>query len=441
MMKVEISDVGSTQKEMKVVVPRQEVNKVTDDIYRDISQKVMIRGFRKGKAPRHIIRMYYSDYIQNELSKKLVQDKFEQAAKEQDLFVVSMPEITNDPPKEDEDFTFTAKFDVKPEVKLQKYTEFSLKKPRIEVEDGNIEDVVTRLQETYATIKDVDDPEYVVKEKDYVIVDVTAEDHPNLNRSKMTVEAGARSALPGLDQAALGMKVGEEKAITIEFPEAHFLEEMRGKSAQVTMKVVSIKSRELPALDDEFAKKVRPDVGSMDELKEAIRKDLLERLEVDSRNHLERQIRDELIKANPFDVPESMIRFQAAMMIQGMSERLSAQGYKMEDLYPDTASLKEETLASAESMVRTSLVLEAIAKEQGYEATEEELDQELQKLAERYNMSAETVRKGMEERGGLEEIRFGIVEKKVYNYIIDNSQVEEVGRTEEKSDDTGADRS
>src|SRR5690554_2739749 len=108
-MKVEITDVGSTRKEMKIMVPKQEVNAVTNDIYRDISQSVTIRGFRKGKAPRHIIKMYYAEYIQNELSKKLVHDKFEQAAKEQELFVVSMPEITNEIPKEDEDFTFTAK--------------------------------------------------------------------------------------------------------------------------------------------------------------------------------------------------------------------------------------------------------------------------------------------------------------------------------------------
>ncbi len=440
-MKVEISDVGSTRKEMKVVVPRQEVDAVTNDIYRDISQKVTIRGFRKGKAPRHIIKMYYSDYIQSELSKKLVQDKFEQAAKEQDLFVVSMPDISNEPPKENEDFTFTAQFDVKPEVKPQKYTGFSLQKPKTEIDETSIQDVLARLQETYASINDVTDPEYQVQEKDYAIADVTSEEHPNLNRFKMTVEAGARSALPGLEKAVVGMKAGEEKKVTIDFPEDHFLEEMRGVSAEADLKLDSIKNRELPAIDDELARKARPGVESIDELKEVIRKDLQERLEADARNHLESQIRDQLVKENPFDVPETMVRFQAAMMIRGMSERLSSQGFKMEDVYPDTESLKSETMASAENVVRTSLLLESIAKEQGIESTDEEVQQEIEKLAERYNMAPEMVRKGIEERGGLEELEFGIVEKKVYTYIIDNSQVEEVGQIEEKSDDTSADRS
>jgi trigger factor len=440
-MKVEISDVGSTRKEMKVIVPKEEVNDVTNEIYKDITQKVTIKGFRKGKAPRDIVKMFYSDYIKGELSKKLVQDKFEQVAKEKDLFVVSMPEITNDPPQENEDFTFTARFDVKPVITPGKYTGLSLKKAKIAVGEENIQEVLTRLQETYATVKDVEDQAYQIKEGDYAIVDATSEENPKLNRSRMTVEAGVRSALPGMDKAVVGMSTGEEKPVDLEFPEDHFMEDMRGKSATMKLKVDSIKQRELPPLDDEFAKKIRPDAAGFDELKEAIRKDLVERLETEAKTSLERQINDQLIKENPFDVPESMVRLQAAMMIQGMSQRLSSQGFKLEDLYPDTDSLRQETMASAENLVRTSLLVEAIAKEHGFESTEEELEREIETLAERYNMTPDIVRSGLEERGSLEEMRFGIVEKKVYNYIIDQSSVEEVDSVKESPDDAGSDRS
>lgn len=431
-MKVEISDVGSTRKEMTVVVPKQEVNDVTNEVYKDISQKVIIRGFRKGKAPRNIVKMYYEDYIKTELSKKLVQEKFEQAAKEKELFIVSMPEITNEPPQENQDFTFTARFDVKPAITPQKYTGFSLKKPKIDVGDQNIQDVLTRLQETYASIQDIEDKEYQAGKGDYAIVDVVSEENPKLNRSKMTVEAGVRSAIPGLDNAALGMHPGEEKDVEVAFPEDHFMEDMRGMNAKVKVKVEAIKKRELPELNDEFAKTARQDVGSLDELKDIIRKDLVERLEAESRSSLEKQIGEQLMKENAFDVPESMVKLQAAMMIQGMSQRMAAQGFKMEDLYPDTDSLREETMSSAENLVRTSLLIEAIAKEHGFEASEEDVDEEIQKLAQRYNMTPELVKQGMEERGSLEEIKFGIVEKKVYNYIIDNSTIEEVEQTQEK---------
>jgi trigger factor len=440
-MKVEITDLNSVRKEMKVVVPKEEVNEVTNDIYKDISKNASIKGFRKGKAPKDIIKMYYADYIQGELSKKLVNDKFEEAVKENEIFVVSMPEIENDPPKENEDFTFSAKFDVKPDIQVENFKGFELKKKKVEVGDENINDVLTRLQETYATIKDVEDSEYKALKGDYVIVNVTCEKSPEINRENMTVEAGGRSALPGLEEAVMDMQISQENELDIEFPDDHFMEDMRGKSAHVKLAVTKIKNRELPELDDEFAKKARQGVEDLEELKKLIREDLTERLEADARTALERQIQDKLQEANTFDVPESMVRLQAGMMIQGISQRLSAQGMKLEDLYPDPEAFQEETMSSAENLTKTSLIIEAIAKQQGIESDDEDLDEEIGKLAKRYNMAPDMVRKGMEERGNIEEMKFGIVERKVYDYIIENSQVEEIDLLEEESDDASADSS
>jgi len=440
-MKVEITDVNSTRKEMKIVVPKEEVNSVTSEIYKDVSQKANIKGFRKGKAPKNVIKMYYADYIEGELSKKLVNDKFEQAVKDNELFVVSMPEIKNDPPKEDEDFIFTAQFDVKPEIKPEKYTGFELKKQKIKVEDDNINDVMKRLQETYAAIDEIEDPEYKAANGDYVIVNVTCEDNPELNREKMTVEAGVRSGFPSLEEAVIDMPLGGEKELDIEFPDDHFMQDMRGKSAHVNMVVSSIKHRELPELNDEFAKKARQGVENMEELRKVIVEDLTERLEADSRTALERQIQDKLLEANSFDVPESMVRLQAGMMIQGMSQRLNAQGIKLEDLYPDAQAFQDETMSSAENLTKTSLLIEAIAKQQGIEDSEQDIEEEIKKLASRYNMEPDVVKKGLEDRGNIDEMKFGIVEKKVYDYIIENSEVEEVDQLEEELDDTSADSS
>jgi trigger factor len=433
MMKVEITDVGSTKRQMKVFVPKEEVTTVTQEIYREIAQGVAIKGFRKGKAPRHIIKMYYQDYINNELSRKLVRDKFEEVAKEQNVFVVSVPEFENEPPKENEDFTFSAKFDVKPEVVLQVYTGFELKKPKIAVEDKNIDDVITRLLETYATVKDVDDADFEVKTGDYAIVNVTCEENEKLNRDKITVEAGVRSAFPGLENEVLGLKAGEIKEVNISFPETHFLEDMRGKSAGLRIQVHGIKQKEMPVFDDEFAKMVHKDVKNVDELRKAIGEDLVGRLEADSRTYMEKQLSDKLMEANQFDVPESMVRFQAMMMLQGISQRLSSQGVRMQDVYPDGEALREETMTSAEKLVKTTLLLEAIAKANAIEATDEDLDKEIASMAEKYSMTPDAVRKSFEERGSLEEMRFGILERKVYDYIITNSTIVEVDNIEEKT--------
>ena len=440
-MKVEITEVNSTRKEMKVVVPKEEVNSVTNEIYKEVSLKANIKGFRKGKAPKDVIKMYYADYIEGELSKKLVSDKYEQAVTENELFVVSMPDITNDPPKENEDFVFTAQFDVKPEIIPEKYSGFELKKQKVAVEDQNVEDVLTRLRESHATIKEIEEPEYKVVKGDYVIVNTVCEDNPDLNRENMTIEAGGRSGFPGLEEAVIDMSLGGEKELDVEFPDDHFIQDMRGKSAHINCIVSAIKHRELPELNDEFAKKARHDVENMDELKKVIIEDLNERFEADSRLALERQIQDKLLESNSFDVPESMVRLQAGMMIQGMSQRLSAQGIKLEDLYPDPQAFQDETLSSAGKLTKTSLLIEAIAKEQKIESSEQDIDEEISSLAARYNMEPDVVKKGLEEKGGIDEMKFGIVEKKVYDYIIENSEVEEVDQLEEEPDGASTDSS
>lgn len=433
-MKVEITDVGSTRKEMKVVIPREDVKSVSDEIYREIAQGVAIKGFRKGKAPRHIIKMYYQDYITGELSRKLVREKFEDAVKEQNLFVVSMPEFENEDPREDDEFSFTAKFDVKPEVTPQVYTGFELKKPKIAVEDKNVDDVIEKLQETYADIRDVDDPSYRAVKGDYVILGVTSEGNESLNRDKITVEAGVRSVFPGLEHEVIGMKKEEEKEVEATFPDTHFLEDMRGKTARLKIRVQGIKNRVLPEVNDDFAKMVHRGVQTVEELKKAIRDDLTGRLEAEARTYMERQISEKLLESNTFEVPESMVRLQAIMMLQGMSQRLSAQGVRLQDIYPDGDALREESMASAEKLVRTSLLVEAIAKINAIEATEEDLEKELASLAEKYSMTPEAVRKNFEERGSLEEMKYGILERKVFDHIIEKSTVEEVESVEEKAE-------
>lgn len=432
-MKIEITDAGSTKRQMKVVVSKEEVVSVTEEIYREITQSVSIKGFRKGKAPRNIVKMYYQDYIDNELSRKLLREKFEEAAKEQNIFVVSIPEFENEPPRENEEFTFTAKFEVKPEVVPQVYTGFELKQPKIEVEDKNIDDVINRLLETYATVKDVDDADYEIKKGDYAVVNITCEEDEKLNRDKITVEAGVRSAFPGLENEVIGLKAADTKEVDITFPEDHFLEDMRGKTARIKIKIHGMKIKELAVLDDEFAKMVHKDVQNVEELRVAIREDLVKRLETDARSYIERQLSEKLMEANPFDVPESMVRFQAIMMLQGISQRLSSQGVRMQDVYPDGEALREETMTSAEKLVKTTLLIEAIAKAHAIESTDEDLEKEITSLAEKYSMTPAAVRKNFEEReGSLEEMKFSILEKKVFDYIIAESKIVEVDNTEEK---------
>ncbi|MCD6570096.1 MAG: trigger factor [Deltaproteobacteria bacterium] len=440
-MKVEIEDVSTHTKRIEVLIPKEAVEATADKIYDEMLKTVSIKGFRKGNAPRSVLRMYHGDYIRDELSKRLINENLEQAIKENDLFAVSMPEIENDPPKENEEFKFFAKFDVKPEITLEKYTGFELKKLKVNVEEDMIENVIKRFQEGYATTEDVKDSQYKISSGDYVVVDITSEDYPNINRENITIEAGKKGAIPGTDYAVMEMKVGDEKEIEVEFPKDHFMEEMRGNTANIKLAVKSIKHREVPKLDDAFAKKVRNDVETLEELRGVIKDELISRTEQDAKAKLVRDVIDKLLEANPIDVPESMVKMQAGMMLKDASQRLLAQGIKMQDVYPDASSLKDDYMKAADRTVRQSLLVEAIAKQKDIEASENDLDKEIETMAKRYNLSFEQMKKGLEEQGMIETIKFGIVEKKVLDYIIENSNVTQVDKLEENKDDTGTDSS
>ncbi len=441
-MKVEIKDITGTKKEMTVTVPKEEVQKIKNDIYREVAQEVVIKGFRKGKAPKNIIDTYYGSYIKGELTKKLVSENYDNAVREQELFVVSMPEIDNEDPKDDEDFTFTAKFDVKPEINPEKYTGFDLKKPVFEVKDEDVDTAITSLRESYSTMDDVTDENYEVKKGDYVISDISSTDHEKLNWTKVTVDAGNRSFVPGAQDMVLGMKTGEEKTYETTMTDDHYIEELRGKDVKLTLKVVSIKHRTLPELNDEFAKKVREDTQTVEDLRKMIKTELEKRAAEKLKGIVYSRVAAKLVEENNVEVPESMIKLQATMMVQGMAKRFASQGVKLQDVYPDTNALREETLSSAEQILKQSLLVEAIAKKLDIKVDEEDVDKELQEMANTYNMPLEDIRKGLEESGRLDEIRFQLLEGKVFDYVIENSNVtEDTADAAEGEGDAGSDSS
>jgi trigger factor len=427
---------------MTVTVPKEDVQKIKNDIYREVAQEVVIKGFRKGRAPKNIIDTYYGSYIKGELTKKLVSENYDNAVREQELFVVSMPEIDNQDPKDDEDFTFTAKFDVKPEINPEKYTGFDLKKPVFEVKDEDVDTAITSLRESYSTMDDITDENYEVVKGDYVISDISSADHEKLNWTKVTVDAGNRSFVPGAQDMVLGMKTGEEKTYETTMTNDHYIEELRGKDVKLTLKVVSIKHRTLPELNDEFAKKVREDTPTVEDLKKMIRTELEKRAAEKLKGIVHSRVAAKLVEANIVEVPESMIKLQATMMVQGMAKRFASQGVKLQDVYPDTNALREESLSSAEQILKQSLLVEAIAKKLDIKVDEEDVDKELQEMANTYNMPLEDVRKGLEESGRLDEIRFQLMEGKVFDYVIENSNVtEDTADSAEGEGDAGSDSS
>lgn len=436
-MNVEIKDIGPAKKEMEIVIPKETVKAVADDIYGEIAKAAVIKGFRKGKAPRNVMRMHYGDYITSEMTKRVINDNFEQAVKDNAVDIVSSPDIDKTAVTEGEDCCFIATFDVKPRPEVGDCTGFELKKTIVDVDENAVDDAIAKLRETHAELEDVDDPEYMAQKGDYVVANISSEDNPSLDRQNMTIEAGQRSFIPSLEDVVAGMKLNEENEVQVDFPRDHFMEDMRGKTASVKMEIVSMKTRSLPELDDEFAKKVRDSAGTMDDLRSQIADDLKERIEADSRAGLEKQIADRLIEGNPFDLPASMVDMHAMMSIQGMAQRFQSQGIPMEQLFPDDEALsafQKETKESSERFLRVSLLVDSLAKKQDIEVSDQDVDEELEKMADSYNVPLDTVKKEIEGSDRMDDIRYSVLERRVYDYIIENAKITDVTEIEDATD-------
>ncbi|OPZ59320.1 MAG: Trigger factor [Deltaproteobacteria bacterium ADurb.Bin510] len=215
------------------------------------------------------------------------------------------------------------------------------------------------------------------------------------------------------------------------------MEQMAGRTVSLSVEAVGIKQKIKPELDDDFAKKVRPDVESVADLRKFIKDDIRHRMDGEIRDQLERQVGDLLVEANPFDLPDSMIDMQANLNLRNMAQRFAGQGMKLEDIFPDIEALRKENRASSEKVVRVALLVDAIAKELNLEIGEADIDKEIEELAARYQVPADMVKQNMLNAGGFEEMKFGLLERKVFDYIVENSDVEEVDKLEEDADDAG----
>jgi len=439
-MDIKINEVGTNRRELVITVPKEDVDKAAAEIYRDIAKNVNIKGFRPGKAPKSVIKGFYGEYVTSELTKKLINDSLEKAVSENELPIVSMPDFDGEPTAaEGQDFSFSATFDLKPEVSPQQYTGFNLKKLKNEAGEADIDAVIEQLRSNYAEVKEIEDTGYEAVNGDYVSVNIECAEEPTLKRERMSVEVGGRSVFPGLETAIDGMKQGDSAEVSVTFPADHFMEQMQGRTVSVTVTAAGIRQKIKPELNDEFAKKVRPDVEDLAGLRQTISDDIRQRSENESRDSLERQVGDALLKANEFEVPDSMIDMQANMNLRNMAQRFSSQGMKIEDIFPDLDKLRDENRSNAEKVVRVALLVDAIAKELNLEVEEADIDKEIEEVAARYQVPAEMVKQNMLSAGGFEDMKFNLLERKVFDYVIENSDVEEVDKIEgDEANDSGS---
>ena len=424
-MKASVEEISSIKKKVSVEIPEDQVIKEVDSFYRDLGKKAKIKGFRPGKVPRNILERYFKDYVKTEVVQKLIQDTYPQALSETDLQPVSPPVIDPGEFVEGKSYQYSAVIETKPEITLEGYTGLKIEGKKEGAKDEEVEERLKALQNLHANLRTISEAR-PIQAGDYVILDYEASmGGKPLEGGKaidFTVEVGSGQFIPAFEEKLIGLKPEEEKEMEVSFPEDYGYQKWAGKTISFDVKIKEIKEKILPPLDDEFAKDLG-DYSSFEELREKLKGEIEKEKELALERQLKDLVVDQLLEANTFEVPESLVEEQAKAMVSDTKLRLAAQGVAFKNLGVSEEKLQEDYRAMAQKQVRTFLILEKIAGQEGIAVTDEEAEGRLREMSERMHQKFDMVKRYYEKNGLLPEVKAGIIRDKTLNFLLEKATI------------------
>ena len=415
---------------LTVEVAADRVDAALDKAFKKVVTKVTVPGFRKGKVPRSMFEKRFGvESLYQDALDILLPEAYMEAVAEAGITPVDRPEIDIQQVGKGQELKFTAKVTVKPEVQLGEYKGVEVPAQSLEVTEEDIENELKQLQQRHAELVVVE--EGAVENGDTVVIDFEgfADGVPfdGGKAEKYSLEIGSGSFIPGFEEQLVGLAKGEEKDIDVTFPENYHSEELKGKPVVFKIKLHDIKRKNLPVLDDEFAKDVS-EFDTLEEYKQDISKRIAERKEQSGKRDLENAVVEKVSAAAEVEIPEAMIRDEVERMLGDFENRLKMQGMNLEMYFQfsgqDEEALKEQMQSDAEKRVLQSLVLEAVAQAEGIEASDEEVEEELSNLAKQYQREVDELRAILTANGNLESLKSDLVTRKTVQYLVDNSKTE-----------------
>lgn len=426
-MSLKVENLEHNMVRLTIEASAEDFEKAMQSAYQKNKNKINIPGFRKGKAPRAMIeKMYGAGIFYEDAANEIIPAAYDKEVAESGLDIVSQPKIDVVQIEKGKPFIFTAEVAVKPEVTLGEYKGLEVPKTEIEVTEEDIQAEIDKERENNSRTIDVDDR--AVENGDMIRLDfdgsVDGVPFAGGKAENYDLTVGSGSFIPGFEEQLVGVEIGREVDVKVTFPEDYHAAELAGKEAVFKCKVNAIKTKELPEADDDFAQDVS-EFDTLDEYKEDIRKKLAEKKETEARNAKETAAVEKAVENASMDIPEAMIENQVRRMADDFARRLQSQGLTMEQYMQFTGmtadKLLEQMKPEAEKRIRNSLVLEAIAKAENFEISDEKVDEEINKMAEMYKMEAENVKNMMGEQG-LQQIRDDLAIQEAVNLLRDSAK-------------------
>lgn len=422
-MRVQIERLDTTQVRLDIEVPSEDVNAALTETYESLRTQVSIPGFRKGRVPVAILKSRFPDYVNSEAVRYLVAPAYEDAIYREKLNPLSQPIFTPTldelQVKENEPLTFSATVDIRPNIDLPRYDELVTDKNPVDVPREDVDAYITRLQAQSATYEPLD-TERPVEEKDCVRVDweclINQERVDAESRQDVDIELGIGALNEKLEQALIGMQIGETKSVDIDFPQEHPTPDLAGKSAQYNITLHAITQKHLPPLDDEFAK----DLGyeNYSQLYGLIWNNLVEE---ETTLHVDKQKAEllaQLIEKIDIAIPEPLVDQYVQQTLQNVKQQLANEQRTPEDAGINMDTLPDELRRDVIQQTKQSWIFDTIAEAEGIRVSDDELEYEVRRAAEQQNRDAQKYADLLKSNNRLEELRGQLQHEKIYQFLI-----------------------
>ncbi|MGO4888606.1 trigger factor [Anaerobacillus sp. MEB173] len=414
---------------LTIEVDAEKVNGALDEAFKKVVKQVNVPGFRKGKMPRPMFEKRFGvESLYQDALDLLLPEAYAKAIDETGIEPVDRPDIDVEQMEKGNNLIFKATVTVKPEVHLGDYKGLEVEAEDTTVSDEDVENELKQLQEKHAELIVVEDGKVengdtVVLDFEGFVDDVAFEGGKAENYS---LEVGSGSFIPGFEEQLVGLAAGEEKDVNVSFPEEYHANDLAGKPAVFKVKIHDIKRKELPAIDDEFAKDVNEEVETLDQLKQNIKDKLTTQKEHEADHNKRDTLVEKAAENATIDIPEAMIKTETDRMLEEFGQRLQMQGMNLDMYYQfagtDEDGMREQFKADAEKRVRINLTLEAIATAENLEASDEEVEEELGKMAEMYQRPVEEIKQILAMQGGVDALKGDIKIRKAVDFLVENSK-------------------
>ena len=432
-MQVTVENVNPVIRKISVEIPAERVDTEIEKTFGNIQKKARLQGFRPGKAPLALIKRTYGDAMRDEVMRRFFEQTLYQALSEQKLEPVDSPLIDNELLEQGKPFRYSALVEIMPDVQLNDYSGFELKKETFVLDPAKIEGEIGRMRDNMAQLVPLEENEAAengnVVTMDYTFT-VAAFPGENSTAEDATLELGANRMAPGFEEQIIGMKCGEEKDISITLPETYSNSEAAGAEAVFHVTIKEIKRKELPELDDEFAQQFG-DYETMEQL----RARMAEYLEKQETDRIESELKDRAVQAlvsrNPLDVPPSMVKRQLEYMLENLKNRLKNQRMSIEMMGLDDDGFRERFRPAAEDKVKGGLLLMALVEKENITVADDDLEARYTAIAAGNEEMLQRVRDYYGTNASARNTLSGeIKEDKAVRYLIDNAVVTEVAAEE-----------